>query len=895
MTLTSGAKLGPYEIESPLGAGGMGEVYRARDTRLDRVVAVKVLPSHLCLDAERKQRFEREARAISSLNHPYICTLYDVGSQDGIEFLVMEYLEGETLASRLIRGALPMDRALMHGIEISDALDTAHRRTIIHRDLKPANIFLTTHGEAKVLDFGLAKMADEVASQMPTVTSPGTLTSPGTTVGTVAYMSPEQARGEDLDLRTDIFSFGAVLYETITGKMAFPGKTSALVFKAILDETPPAITRLDPLLPARLDEIVSKALEKDRDLRYQSAADLRTDLKRFKRDSESGRIAAQPLRRRQKIAPKQKRILYAIAGTLLLITLAGLTMWILRQGTSHRQFPAMMITPFTTYQGDVEAPRVSPDASQIAFLWDRDEGKGFDVYVKLIGEATPLRLTNAPTAIAGLAWSPDGHRLAVLRPEQGGVFSISALGGPERRLVALRFPASAHSGLDWSPDGKWLAVTDKDRGKERMGIFVISPDTGERRRLTNPVSPFTDYLPVFSPDGSHVAFVRERGGLSGEVFGVPVRGGEPKKLVSLDGAIGGLDWNSDGKQIVVAALTQEDARVSLWRVDLATGKRERVNQFGSGDSGSPTVARRGGVLAYVHGVDNSNIWQLRLGGPTQPIGPARRLISSTRSESGAQYSPDGKRIAFVSDRTGSAQIWTCSADASNPAQLTFLKANDVGTPRWSPDGSRIVFDSSASGLEGVYLIGADGGAPEPLVVDSSANSEPSFSHDGQWIYFYSDRSGGDEVWKVPVAGGQPSKVTSHGGRMPVESPDGKFLYHIKVRSSETNSSEVGLWRMAVTGSDAVQILSQSLYSSNLGPDFFWTVSNAGISFLDDSNPSPKLKLFDPSTGRTATVAALKKPPFCCNPTLAVSPDGHALLYSQHDTFTRDIMLVEHFQ
>jgi eukaryotic-like serine/threonine-protein kinase len=243
MSLAAGTKLGPYEIQSPLGAGGMGEVYRARDTRLDRVVAIKVLPSHLCLDPERKQRFEREARAISSINHPNICTLYDVGSQDGIEYLVMEYLEGETLASRLMRGALPVDRALRHGIEVTDALDTAHRRGITHRDLKPSNIFLTKHGEAKVLDFGLVKVEEEVHPEMPTSTSPAALTSPGTTVGTVAYMSPEQARGEDLDVRTDIFSFGAVLYESLTGKIAFPGKTSAIVFKAILDETPPSISR----------------------------------------------------------------------------------------------------------------------------------------------------------------------------------------------------------------------------------------------------------------------------------------------------------------------------------------------------------------------------------------------------------------------------------------------------------------------------------------------------------------------------------------------------------------------------------------------------------------------------------------------------------------------------
>ena len=501
MSLAPGTKLGPYEIQSQLGAGGMGEVYRARDTRLDRIVAVKILPSHLCLDPERKQRFEREARAISSLNHHNICTVHDVGSQDGIEYLVMEYLEGETLASRLIRGPLSLDRALRHGIEVSDALDTAHRRGVIHRDLKPSNIFLTTHGEAKVLDFGLAKMGEEARPEMPTMTSPAVLTSPGTTVGTVAYMSPEQARGEDLDVRTDIFSFGAVLYETLTGKMAFPGKTSAVVFKAILDETPPSITRSNPILPSRLDDIVSKSLEKDRDLRYQSAADLRSDLKRLKRDSESGRIAAQPLKAEVKIA--QGRPLFGgLALAVLVIAVAAIVWWLSRRGTNHDALSApMAITPFTSFPGEIVAPRFSPDGSSIAFIWDRGEDKGFDLYLKLIGETTPLRLTNAPSDIFGLSWSPDGHRVAVLRPgEASGVFVVSALGGPERRLVEVKLPTWPNIGLDWSPDGKGLAFPDKTVSMDPQAYFsfprVLENDTSLLPQPVLPRIPCQCFLPI---------------------------------------------------------------------------------------------------------------------------------------------------------------------------------------------------------------------------------------------------------------------------------------------------------------------------------------------------------------------------------------------------------------
>jgi serine/threonine protein kinase len=288
---TAGMKLGPYDIQSLLGAGGMGEVYRARDTRLDRTVAIKVLPAHLSSDPVRRQRFEREARAIAALQHSNICTLYDVGHQSGTDYLVMEYLEGETLASRLVKGPLPLELSLRYGIEVADALDTAHRHGIVHRDLKPGNIFVTAHGECKVLDFGLAKLAEaKASSELSKGTGPEVLTGPGQAVGTVAYMSPEQARGEDLDARTDLFSFGVVLYEMATGKLPFSGKTSAVVFKAILDETPVAPTQVNVKLPERLDEIVAKALEKDRALRYQSAADVHADLKLLKRDTESVRI-----------------------------------------------------------------------------------------------------------------------------------------------------------------------------------------------------------------------------------------------------------------------------------------------------------------------------------------------------------------------------------------------------------------------------------------------------------------------------------------------------------------------------------------------------------------------------------------------------------------------------
>jgi eukaryotic-like serine/threonine-protein kinase len=350
--LPCGTRLGPYEIMALIGAGGMGQVYRARDTRLHRSVAIKIVSQHFAADPQRHQRFEREARAISSLQHPNICTLHDVGSQDGTDYLVMEHLEGETLAARLLKGRLPVDLALRYASEIADALDTAHRRGIVHRDLKPGNIFITTHGESKVLDFGLAKLEE---TGPPAGTSnlgaydPKALTTPGLAMGTVAYMSPEQAQGKELDRRTDVFSLGAVLYEMATGRMAFPGNTLALVFKAILEETPPAPTEVEPSLPPQLDRVVVRAMEKKPDLRYQSAADLRTDLKRLKRDTESGKTSPVALKREtRKLAPGAR---WVLAATLTVATAAVAAYVYLKPGKLTDQ-DRIVIADFSNSTGD---------------------------------------------------------------------------------------------------------------------------------------------------------------------------------------------------------------------------------------------------------------------------------------------------------------------------------------------------------------------------------------------------------------------------------------------------------------------------------------------------------------------------------------------------------------
>jgi serine/threonine protein kinase len=385
----------------------MGEVYRARDTRLDRTVAIKVISGSLSSDSTRLQRFQREARAISALQHPNICTLYDVGQQDGTDYLVMEYLEGETLGSRLARARLSVEQTLTHGIEIANALDAAHNRGIVHRDLKPGNIFLTLHGDCKVLDFGLAQVEADGSPEAPTLTRLDLLTSPGTAVGTVAYMSPEQARGEALDGRTDIFSLGSVLYEMSTGKVAFPGKTSAIVFKAILDGAPPPPSELNKLLPARLDEVIGKSLEKDRELRYQSAAELRADLKRIKRDSESQRVSATAVRSLgpSRTTSRSKWIFAAVLVVFLIISAAAYR-W-LKPSQAELAFQHYRISRLTS-TGNVKDMSVSRDGRYLAYMVV--ESAGESVWVQQIATATNVKILGPVSAnLYSPFFSPDGE------------------------------------------------------------------------------------------------------------------------------------------------------------------------------------------------------------------------------------------------------------------------------------------------------------------------------------------------------------------------------------------------------------------------------------------------------------------------------------------------------
>ena len=803
----------------------------------------------------------------------------------------MAYIEGQSLDKKIGGSPLPLDEAFDIAAQTAQGLQAAHEKGVVHRDIKSANILLTTSGQVKIVDFGLAQLAD-----------PDQLTKTGTTLGTPAYMSPEQARWEKVDRRTDIWSLGVVLYEMVGGRLPFRGDVQQAMMHSILHADPDPLTALRTGVPIELDYLIDKALAKDRDERYQHVDDVLVDLRELQKEKPSGveRLrttpgTARPRPRRQR-KKSAKPWLAAAAAAVLMI--AGAAFWNFRP-TTEAPLEPMRPVPLTSYPGAEAWASFSPDGNQVAFSWNGGNTENFDIYVKVVGPGPPLRLTTDPDWDGSPAWSPDGRWIAFLRglPQAGekmGLYLISPLGGRERKLAETRVPVTYALGtcLAWSPDSTWLAVCDwEEDSPGRLSVFLLSVDSGERRRLTWPPedSMFGDVLPAFSPDGRMLAFSRYGSALKTDLYLLDLDEdlnpqGEPRRRTFMEQQVIGATpqgFTSDGRDIVFAAGSM--ANLSLWRVPVSgTASPERLP---FGEVGFvPIVSRQGNRLAYIVTNFNINIYRLNLPVADGVTGTAVKLIASSRFDVLPRYSPDGNRIAFVSHRSGASEIWTCDSDGSNPVQLTSLGAQ-TDFPRWAPDGKRIGFSSDAEGHFDVYVVDAEGGAPRRLTSDPSYESSPAWSRNGEWIYFTSNRNGNYQIFKMP-AGGGPAQVVTAGRPPTMESPDDQWFYFKR-------GPNRSVWRMPVGGGnegteeDAELVLESTHQGS-------YEVVEDGVYFVSASTSKAgfSLQFLRFATGAVEPIHDIERQPVG---TMSVAPDGRSILFGQMEPLEADIMLVENFR
>jgi Tol biopolymer transport system component/predicted Ser/Thr protein kinase len=806
MTLTSGTKLGPYEIVAPLGAGGMSEVYRARDTRLDREVAIKVLPSHLSENPEFRARFEREAKTISGMQHPNICVLHDVGRQDGVDFLVMEYLDGETLATRLARKPLTSDDTLRIGIEVADALDKAHRSGIVHRDLKPGNVMLTKVGTTKLLDFGLAKLhslasgAQSAAPAFSAVATVASMASPvtvaGTVVGTMQYMSPEQIQGKEADARSDIFAFGAMLYEMLTSKRAFQGKSQLSVASAVLEKDPEPISAVQPLTPPALEHLVRICLAKEPDQRFQSAHDLKLQLQWI--TAGGSQVGAPPVVVSQRKSPQKIMAAAMLAGWVAAIAGAVLAMLLSSQVRQAQRPVTAEINspPGADFTGAVRGPAViSPDGKELAF--SAGDPKGSRLWMRDLATGRTEVLEGTDEALFPF-WSPDSRALAFF--SSGKLRKVSVGGGP----VQILCDAPEGRGGSWSANGTIIFTPNITES-----LYHVSEGGGTPEKLTQAKPGWTHRNPYFLPDGEHFLFIaREPAGTAtaGSLYAASLKGEEPKLVLERASNVqysGGYLLYLKDANLVAQPFDASGLKLTGNPISIA----EKLDYWNARDA-AYFSASPNGVLLYRKSVQ----------APAQPT-----LVDREGKEMGKvgepgiyffpRFSPDGSKLALARAGKDSLRfdVWITDLQHNSSSRATFVDSPEV-VAAFSPDGNTLAVSANVGGARGeLWTQSVSGSGAQETITDTPIwMTLGDWSRDGRYLFGdVQENKTREDIFFVDLKGDR--KLTKFlqspaSELAPMLSPNGKWLAYV--------SDESGRYEVYVTAFP--------------GPGRKWQVSSGGV-------------------------------------------------------------------
>lgn len=861
----AGRTLGAYRLLSLIGAGGMGCVYLAEDTRLERQVAVKVLLPGMSADSHWRRRFEREAKMASALTHPGIVTVHDIGRDGGLDFLVMELVRGETLAKRIPDSGMPVAEARRYGIEIADALAAAHAAGIVHRDLKPGNLMVSESGAVKVLDFGLAKTVPALRTAVPGMSGEGGI------VGTVAYMSPEQAKGLPVDARTDIFSFGAVLYEMLTGRRAFEGESNLSTLAALLDKEP---EHLDPRrVPSAMRRIVSRCLAKDRDARFQTFEEVGAALEAVKPGMGISRRAW--------------------AGATLLAAAGGI--WV---STTRSQGPRNHALALTRFPGEEQYPSFSPDGKEVAFAWKK-EGET-DIFVIAVDrKSEPRRLTQHRARQAYPRWSPDGRFVAYTHGDYSEyhLAVVPSIGGTPKTLCD-----SPRRCIEWTADSRWIIATHAGGATHRR-LALVSPESGEVRPIPyeelHPATRVDDTYPALSPDGKLLAFTRT-GGREAEqdLFVVPVAGGKPTRLTHRNRYISGLCFTPGGTELLFESSFQ--GYTGLFRVPVTgDGAGEPSRVTGAGENGHypafPGAGWKGPArLVYSEMTQRRPLSRLDFVPGGKAPGRLRTLVDSGETTAwfgNPSLSPDGRRIAYTLSMPEGMSGWIIPSDGGTARRLTGNEFS-VRAQAWSPDGRSIAFVSSAGNRNGLYTIPATGGTAR-LSTAVVGTRRHSYSPDGRWLYFFGTAAGKPGYYRIPSDGKayEPERwqLVAGGDQIGIgrPSPDGKsFLF--------TTSERAGIFAVPVEGGAARLAMTME------GPVWF-TVGGEWTYYLPDKAESelttlPKaLRRRHMVDGRDEPVGEIAVPmQFRLGSDPAVDPEGRFIVFTEYRAGA-DLMMVDGFR